>query len=475
MPPSSARFSAESWFWGFCLLCSLTVLAPFTILVHSSQLNVGMPTFLATLSTLYSGARLTLLSIEGRKKLFSLTFWIFAYVWMGLVPLIQLSTGEFPWPGNYDEWIAAYSLAIVLIGYVAYDAGSWLGDKCYSRYGGRLAPYSFSLSKSRTYLLSVFALVAATVAVQQLGGFDVIVGASRYTLDQAADPEAPKAGSLIWDTLLRVPAFVALLITWWMWLNREQLLTQRGQKVRHMAVLIYLLMLNLVVNNPMSLNRFYLGTMLFSFLFVSLGWNRRRSFSVWVVGLVLTFMIAFPYADIFREESQRLNVAPVTVQLTSNGDYDAFQQLANTVVFVSADGSTSGYQLLGALFFWVPRALWHDKPIGSGQLVAEHLGYDFTNVSSPLWAEGYINAGLVGVAVFLLLFGLVTSLLQQGYLASARKQGLFIGGLVPILASFQLFFVRGDLQNGIAYVIPIILFYVLTATVRRTPSHNAPP
>ena len=73
----------------------------------------------------------------------------------------------------------------------------------------------------------------------------------------------------------------------------------------------------------------------------------------------------------------------------------------------------------------------------------------------------------------LLLFGLVTSMLQQGYIASTKARGLlFIGGLVPFLAGFQFFFLRGDLQNGIAYMVPMLGCYLLTARVTRVPSRT---
>jgi oligosaccharide repeat unit polymerase len=473
LSPASARFSAENWFWGFCLLSALTILIPFEFMHMVSELDFGPPIALALLSTAYSGVHLTLLAISGHKKLFSLTFWVFSYVWLGLVPLVQLATKDYPWPSGYDDGVTAYALLIILVGYGAYDIGSWLGRLCYYKYGGRLIPYSFSLSKRRAYLLSLFAIVASLIAIQQLGGANAIVGATRYSLDQAFDPEASKAASLIWGTLLRVPAYIALLTLWWIWLNRQQLLTRRWQKVSHLAFLLLLLVLNLTVNNPISLNRFFLGTIIFSFVAISLSWNERRSFSVWVVCLVFLLVVIFPYSDVFREESQSLNFAPVTTQLASNGDYDAFQQIVNTVVYVSADGITYGQQLLGALLFWVPRVVWPGKPVGSGQFVAEHIGYDFTNLSSPLWAEAYINAGLIGVVAILLLFGLVTSLLQQGYIASTKARGLlFIGGLVPILAGFQFFFLRGDLQNGIAYMVPMLGCYLLTAKVTRAPSRT---
>jgi len=427
-----------------------------------------MPIFLAIMSTAYSGARLALLATEGHKKLLSLTFWVFSYLWLGLVPLAQISLGAYPWPGFYDEWVTTYALGIVLIGFVAYDIGSWLGGRCYQKYAGRLAAYNLSLSRRRTYLLSLFAGVVALIAMQKIGGFDVVWGATRYALEQAEYQLNPRSSRLVWTTLMRVPPFVALLTMWWIWLNRGELLARPWQKFRHMAVFFPLLMLNLVVNNPIGLNRYYLGTILLSFLFISMVWSERRSVTVWAAGLVLGLMLIFPYADIFREMEQEVTFSSVTTQLTSNGDYDAFQQLENTVVVVSEHGITYGYQLLGAIFFWVPRPLWPDKPFGSGQIVAEHLRYEFTNLSSPLWAEAYINAGLIGVVAALLLFGLVTSFLQQIYIASTKRRGLiFIGGLVPILAAFQFFLLRGDLQNGIAYLTPMVGCYLLAARVTR--------
>jgi len=40
------------------------------------------------------------------------------------------------------------------------------------------------------------------------------------------------------------------------------------------------------------------------------------------------------------------------------------------------------------------------------------------------------------------------------------------------LAGFQFFFLRGDLQNGIAYMVPMLGCYLLTAKVTRALSRT---
>jgi hypothetical protein len=140
-------------------------------------------------------------------------------------------------------------------------------------------------------------------------------------------------------------------------------------------------------------------------------------------------------------------------------------------VFTSTNGVTFGFQLLGALLFWIPRSIWVDKPIGSGELVAEYSGYSFTNIASPLWAEAYINAGLVGVILAFFAYGVITSWLQNQYLDPTRQRLSLVGVLVPLLAAYQMFFIRGELQSTFAYLVPMVGYLILS--VRKYASYRA--
>ena len=464
---SSVGFGWANWLWAFLILCALTIPVPLIVLYSAPQTHLALPLVCLAMIVAYSGIRLSLLALEGREKLLNLTFWTFGYVWMGIAPLAQLSIGYFPWPGTYSNWILTYSSLIVLVGFIAYDVGSWLGGRLYySRVKrGLIFPYSLSISKRRVYVLSFVAILLTAISIYKVGGLQLLFSA-RTSFEEIVGANFALTGALIWTSLLRAPAMVALALMLVVWKKRKQFSVRGHWIVWHMALLSLLLVLNLVVSNPMSTPRLLSGTLALTLMFLTLGWSRRHSFGAWVTGLISALLLVFPYTDIFRYEGSSLSLQPVVGQLSS-ADYEIFQQLANTIIFVSASGVTFGYQLLGALFFWVPRGVWPNKPYGSGQLVGEYLGYQHTNLSSPLWAEAYINAGLIGVILTLLLWGFVSSLLQNLYIASYENATSLIAVLVPILAAYQIFLLRGDLQNGTAYLVPIVAYLFLAGKVTR--------
>ncbi|MCK6259019.1 hypothetical protein LCY76_20825 [Fictibacillus sp. KIGAM418] len=221
-------------------------------------------------------------------------------------------------------------------------------------------------------------------------------------------------------------------------------------------------MLNLVVSNPISNPRYLFGTVFFTICFMVFKW-KKGSFINAMLSMLVLVLIVFPYADIFRNSTNaKMDIQNTTEQLVSNGDYDAFQQLLNTVKYVDLKGIENGKQLLGAILFWVPRALWVEKPDGSGKMVGEYLGYKFTNLSCPLWAEGYINFGFIGVISFFFFLGYLTNILEQKFIFSGKSRNFTFSLVwVPFLAAYQLFLLRGDLLNGIAYMSAFILFSIV--------------
>jgi hypothetical protein len=237
-----------------------------------------------------------------------------------------------------------------------------------------------------------------------------------------------------------------------------------------MGLIILLLVLNLIVSNPISSARFWTGTVILSTIFIIVNWKSYTNFLL-INFFILGFIVLFPYTDAYRRSTDNtINVElqedVILSNLTGNGDYDAYQMILNTVKYAQSSDITYGRQLMGAALFWVPRQYWEDKPVGSGQYVAEGLRYRYTNLSCPLWAEAYINFGMIGVILTFLVYGIVKEKLQSIYdnirhQTEKVKNINYLTVIVPFLAAYQFFALRGSLINVFAYSSVFLLFFFL--------------
>ena len=87
--------------------------------------------------------------------------------------------------------------------------------------------------------------------------------------------------------------------------------------------------------------------------------------------------------------------------------------------------------------------------MGSGQTAAEFFGWDFTNLSCPLPAEGYVNFGILGVVVFAVHFSLIVSKADNVFW---RGRSVFMKIVYPFVVPFVFFLMRGDLLSSFAYL-----------------------
>lgn len=431
-----------------------------------------------------------------------LAFWTFSYVWLGAAPLGMLTRDEYPWGLRVTSEVSFQASGLVLVGMLAFLAGSLL---CAGHLRGRaetagdgaetvgaatpIAPGELSrplvrgtlaalvgrrLSWRRTVLLTALCLALAVVLVPRLGGLGSFFQsrqASNAATEAASGGGDGRAGAALIGWGLSVPAFWALFA-----LLRVPVPSGFGPRVGRRVLLFVAVVLNVVVNNPISQPRFWAGTVLLALAFgsrllTSVGW-----FRVFGMLLLAGLVLVFPMADYFRYEVHpRLDPVGVTTQLFTNPDYDAYQQIQGGVAMVADTGYTPSAALAAPLF-WVPRSAWPGKPYDTGTVIGRFVGYDFLNLSAPLWIEAYVAAGLLGVVLVFVGLGAFCRRADHAFHRHRFERWHLAGVLVPPMAFYLIIVLRGSLlQSMAALSLIVVVPFLITTPIRPAPEQAPGP
>lgn len=267
----------------------------------------------------------------------------------------------------------------------------------------------------------------------------------------SSDSANPKLiGLIISKYFGKIPFFVLLFY-----------LCYKKEKAFLITVLLFILTLATV--NPFFEKRNAIGTVYLTLFFFSLQKFMTSNLRLFSFTFIL-FVIFFPLSSLVTHNTQKLSDKSNVLESLEKSDfssiisnhftelhYDAWSNFNATIDYVSYTDITYGKQLLGSLFFFIPRSIWEAKPIGSGQLLAENFlsvrfGFDFSNLSASMPTEGYINFGVLGVILFSVVFGYVYARLK-----TTMKVNLYHFYLVIYISFFLFFILRGDLLNSVAY------------------------
>jgi hypothetical protein len=435
----------------------LVVLAP--MLVFPDDPVPFSEAFLAQFAVIaYAGTRLSVLIGRGQPMWFSTTFYAFGYVWLGLAGWAQITSGINPYHVMQQPTSQAAAAVIVLVGMVSYDTGRF--------FSGRRAPRRQSivqrrpprrLDPVRVWWLVVVSFLITPILIAVQGGvgtfltpvnqhFGKLEAQGLYTSDSLA------VGGLVTSITMVLP-FVALVAM--LRLGQGQPKTRRPA---WWAAILGLALLNGIVSNPVSSARFWAGTVILG-LILSTKWSANRfGFRTIVVALLSSLIIVFPYADHFRNSlNPTVNTSSVTEFLVNKGDYDASTQMVNAVDYRRELGGTGGRQLLGVAAFWVPRSIWIDKPGATGSLLTQFINFPEANVSSPLWAETYVDGGYpLTILLFAGLGGLAAAIDRQ--MALRRRWGptdLSVFAL-PVLSVFSIIMLRGSMLSMMGVFLALV-------------------
>lgn len=463
---------------GISLLAVLPIIALATM---PAPADLGQ-LLLRLLPLSYAAVRLTAIFLSSERRPFASVFFMFVYITLGVVPLAQYLLQREQYYAVGESPIT--TSLIVLVGCVAFDVGYWARNRTntvrspYTPQRGDASP-SPELSVHAVASLRVLGVLGAIVAsyyIFSAGGVSAFFS-SRQDLGIATAESLSSDGGestrAIVASLAKV-APLAVLLAYahsWQW---------RRLKVRIPDVLIVALLavVNVIVNNPISNPRYWFLAVMLGVFFTLV--RSKTGQSVAVVSGILAAIVVFPVSDVTRYANPNDAVSYGSIWETiAVKDFDQFTMINNAVAYTTDAGFSLGGQIAGVLLFWVPRSAWPDKPLDTGVVLGEWLDMRNTNLSSPLWAEGWVNFGWVGVVVFLLLLGIAGRALDAHYArAFSGSGGVRIGSHVgtALLAGYLFIILRGPLLQASARLLVILVLIAVLNFVTRTrePSH-APP
>ncbi|WP_229911210.1 hypothetical protein [Streptomyces aurantiogriseus] len=481
MQDARVRSVAAVFLWAVVL----TVLLPGLIL-QSLAAHVSLALALQCIVVAHTGGALARVLTAPTVRFVAFGFWVFSYIWLGLAPLAMLAADTYPWPYRTSEATALQAVLVVELGLVAYSVGTALAARRERTDAARATAgrpgFLERLLARRIAPWRLLALcgLAFTFAVLLIAGQPGRLGAyftSRQAITEIgalnSGQEAFLQSLLSWS--LSVPAFWALL-----GLLRVPRLPGGDRWLRgaRWLLLPLLIALNAVVNNPISKPRFWVGTILLTLVFTVPRLYRPRPFRIAAAGLIAVLLVLFPYSDYFRySDREDITVVSLTEQFTVNGDYDAFQQVQTGIDYARENGF-SPEAVLGPPLFMVPRSMWPEKPQDTGIALAHYAGYDFLNLSAPLWIESYLWAGPAAVIIVFCLLGAAGRRVDDVRHRLRGRPGTLAALLVPAFAFYQMVFLRGSLL-GIAGPLTLLMTIPLlistpTARASRSPSSAVP-
>lgn len=402
------------------------------------------------------------------------------FLFMGAASLFQYTRGILGVPGPISELRqqilpAAFATSLWLIGYlVAYESRRVIGGRPNGNFLNR------PLTLARVMLLAGFALLG----LLYLASAGLLGATTRGAAESAVADYAIESGAGAYSTTLYILTSNLARALPPMSLLAALLLLAGDRRRRHLSIYVVVAVIGvgtLLVNNPFAANRMFFSGSLIAFTapFVLI-----RFRTAWILVLAISLGLAILPGLGHARNSIEFNDALLYLQLmspldylTTSSDVDSLGMTALCQQWIDLFGHTWGRQISGAFLSWIPRAIWTTKPIGTGAMVTEDLGFEFTNLSPPINAEALTDFGLPGTLVFGAIFGLVLSRIDLIYWAKGRegiRRGFrIIDVLYPFLLICITFYTRGDLFAATTFTASFVLWILPLGLFLRAPAVSA--
>ena len=398
-----------------------------------------------------------------------LTFWLFHTNFLLLPALSQSLNRTFYWSSYtaYEQSSLLFACFLIFIGLISFDIGTTIG-RTKSKYAKprRLVAKFMHRSVEETW-------IARTVSLMTLIGLGLFISA--FGVDfflSGRTVKLEQVGSLVGlGLLISLPRAIAVAVL----LYTIALLMQRWWRKKNISfanILLVLsaLLLNSIINYPLSVPRFWIFGFLISFMWIVFPLRRHIHRGAFVAGMtILQFTILPWYSQISRGKGQVDIGIQSFREYMRHGDFDGFQSIVNIAIYIQESGFELGRNMASIVLFFIPRTLW-DKAEPLGPAAAEFMGYSFTNLSAPIYAELYADFGFLTLVAGMMLFGYGVKRCDVFYDTMIRVKKINVGGLfAAVLAGYMIILLRGSLLGVIANIATLFgMLTILSLTSKRS-------
>jgi hypothetical protein len=378
-------------------------------------------------------------------NILNFVFWLYHTFFFLLPALIQYTSRNYPFPGNYPDDLVLYVLILVSIALLFYTFGYSLGVGYTVRI---LKGYRFSkgiIRPDMATLLLIFLMVLPSIFLIYLLGVHFFFQ-SRDDLSAAIYRVSSTVAMLYNSSKFLAFSSLVLIISALINYGAKKILCLKGMLC--IFILLFVVSANFIINNPTSNPRFVFLGMLLALFFNQFAPISSKGKTAMLFFSVSFIFVLFPVIKKIWSINYILNAlsTPLSIYLT-RADFDGFQQLMNVVRLTESRGYELGYNFLSVILFFVPRAIWPEKAIHTGALAAKNAGYDYLNVSAPFISEVFVSFGTFGVALGFFALGIFFKKLDSVFNFDF-KIGLvtYRRSLIIVFAGFLFIVLRGALN-----------------------------
>jgi hypothetical protein len=379
--------------------------------------------------------------------------WLVIYMFFAIAPCQALRSGYFyggsPVGGLYFEESEIIDADLVVV--VFLFTASITTTIVAKYYPAEPEEVSYELSHRNLLLtasLSAFSFFMFVFFMNGLGN----VLADRYS---KVDPEVPFL--IIFPALQSIACLFACICM------KRKPLPPVGSWLVNLSLCLLTLFFLVVAQNPFNTARFTLLMTYFPVVLVLCSGKIRVSifYLVAMIGLLVIMPILSSTGRFGVSISEALGQIDASEYFFKVPYLDVFDMLVYEVRYLQSTGLFWGGKTLGALFFFVPRAIW----AGKETLIAQDMGAQLMDLKTSgtdnlsLWFAGefYADLGLVGVGVGAFVVALLLTIF--GVKRTVKINGLDLRSFIVTAAAPII--IRGP----IGAVMPLLLMQMVFLTV----------